>query len=825
MYAAKVLDFEARFTQNGLWTFRQAHMTFAVLLGYRVRRRMKTCHEIQSALKSLQDARRVLEGIISDVNATVNLPEKRLTVEDLIAHCNSRNKYKHSVSSSLSGIDWPFVHMFVKQVRNSRAIIWKCTIGSAKWVALPSPGYWDILAGRKHSSHRAQLASPQIGVVEANSTLNGSCEEAHVGEQEIAVEPDNDVGASAAHVKIGKLPRTPPAKVSCTASITTPSPSSSSIASPTIPQSSGSETSPPSGGTPVALSSLLPLQERSSQSLPRSNCSEGQLSPERARSLKAILQKQHSNKQKVTPQVLSQSVASHPCHPHTRDEKPARPLTAPEPYPPSHMTGSRPPAPQPMASCPKRRKTNTHKPHLQIDVVMADKLSAPKKKGGDVDRKPGFKASLFLPSKPNLKCSRSDSPPTVGLSSMKLANSATYDCNVPTLNPVWNHTVYLPLPTPSPGADAPAQWGDVLLKDFWSLGYIKIEVLDGDRFNEDIFLGEAVLLMSGFLDLRPGSATCTDYKTMSGVFPLSKRSPSDRVTGSIHATAYLHMPITIAPEKSSQSPQCGPLNRRPSDLSPMLSEKASEPHTPVSSGIKSALLRISPISSCDGMTASERRRRRATAGAVEEKNISDIAGDGTIQGSIHRSSSLPMPTSSSSPARPGSSTPYTSERDETAGSRFPFYVPPKVEALHARRCSESSKSSHKSKECILGTDSRKTRLDAQVRKLNSLANSLQVDAEVAVQSLSKKLHNKKVGHKNINKCERERDCTSEVEVHSKIEGQKYSRIYGSDRSKLVLGDRHGTSRTALADAESVMERFRMRLNDNGVGVNSIRPGV
>ena len=50
--------------------------------------------------------------------------------------------------------------------------------------------------------------------------------------------------------------------------------------------------------------------------------------------------------------------------------------------------------------------------------------------------------------------------------------------------------MYLPLPTPSPGADAPAQWGDVLLKDFWSLGYIKIEVLDGDRFNEDIFLGE-----------------------------------------------------------------------------------------------------------------------------------------------------------------------------------------------------------------------------------------------------------------------------------------------------------------------------------------------
>lgn len=31
---------------------------------------------------------------------------------------------------------------------------------------------------------------------------------------------------------------------------------------------------------------------------------------------------------------------------------------------------------------------------------------------------------------------------------------------------------------------------DTLMKDWWGKGCIKIEILDGERFNEDIFLGE-----------------------------------------------------------------------------------------------------------------------------------------------------------------------------------------------------------------------------------------------------------------------------------------------------------------------------------------------
>ena len=36
------------------------------------------------------------------------------------------------------------------------------------------------------------------------------------------------------------------------------------------------------------------------------------------------------------------------------------------------------------------------------------------------------------------------------------------------------------------------KWTESLLIDYWSHGYVKIEVMDGERFHEDIFLGEVL---------------------------------------------------------------------------------------------------------------------------------------------------------------------------------------------------------------------------------------------------------------------------------------------------------------------------------------------
>lgn len=49
--------------------------------------------------------------------------------------------------------------------------------------------------------------------------------------------------------------------------------------------------------------------------------------------------------------------------------------------------------------------------------------------------------------------------------------------------------MYLNLPIP-PTAEHNEKLTESLLSDYWSHGYVKIEVVDGERFHEEIFLGE-----------------------------------------------------------------------------------------------------------------------------------------------------------------------------------------------------------------------------------------------------------------------------------------------------------------------------------------------
>jgi hypothetical protein len=100
------------------------------------------------------------------------------------------------------------------------------------------------------------------------------------------------------------------------------------------------------------------------------------------------------------------------------------------------------------------------------------------------------------------------------------------------------------------------------LLDYWAQGHVKIHVVDGDRFNEDIFLGEVSLLLSTFLvPTRRHSMTSIHAHANGGVdvaavgdgatraplvvegtYPMAKVRPGDRVSGTLSLRAALHLP-------------------------------------------------------------------------------------------------------------------------------------------------------------------------------------------------------------------------------------------------------------------------------------------
>jgi hypothetical protein len=79
---------------------------------------------------------------------------------------------------------------------------------------------------------------------------------------------------------------------------------------------------------------------------------------------------------------------------------------------------------------------------------------------------------------------------------------------VETLFPVWNQVVYFNLPIP-PGFEQ-SDRVDSLLSDYWSHGFLKIEVVDGERFHEDIFLGEVSFSLSPPLPSLSSSSAIPD---------------------------------------------------------------------------------------------------------------------------------------------------------------------------------------------------------------------------------------------------------------------------------------------------------------------------
>ena len=124
------------------------------------------------------------------------------------------------------------------------------------------------------------------------------------------------------------------------------------------------------------------------------------------------------------------------------------------------------------------------------------------------------------------------------------------------------------------------------LLEYWSHGVIKIQIVDGERFNEDIFLGEVTLPLSAFL-VNPwhqstpitttisithdpsGRVACYSSPSQSspgllqiaGTYPMSKIRPSDRVSGTLTLRAALRLPEpTYIADLFATATQAGPLH-------------------------------------------------------------------------------------------------------------------------------------------------------------------------------------------------------------------------------------------------------------------------
>jgi hypothetical protein len=207
-------------------------------------------------------------------------------------------------------------------------------------------------------------------------------------------------------------------------------------------------------------------------------------------------------------------------------------------------------------STPNRQGSHAH---IQLDVLGADNLISACKRaaignnGVPPDRKPSLRISLYLPN------SYSEAVPVelkrVFFRSLESSTSEF------TLNPRWNKSINILLPTPkyllsktdtlsAAGSTSSGSCSELL--SWWGKGVIKVEVVDTERFNTDIHLGEVQFLLSALTNattvspLQRQSQVSVETEgafQVFGSYPLVKAPSSNRVSGTITLHVFLHTPI------------------------------------------------------------------------------------------------------------------------------------------------------------------------------------------------------------------------------------------------------------------------------------------
>ena len=196
------------------------------------------------------------------------------------------------------------------------------------------------------------------------------------------------------------------------------------------------------------------------------------------------------------------------------------------------------------------------KAHIQLSVLGAENLMAANKSKAKIDplkpdRRPSLKATLYLPKAQTSTMSHS---PNVKDKEKKFHQCTLDAPPIPTYNPVWTDSIYIPLPIPKallprvaspPTSDIVSDYKALL--SYWGQGHIQIEIIDTERFNEDINLGEITLLLSSLCNTtfqKSTSSSSSDPSVLevSGTYGLKKGKGSSRVSGSLSLRAYIHLP-------------------------------------------------------------------------------------------------------------------------------------------------------------------------------------------------------------------------------------------------------------------------------------------
>lgn len=502
-----------KFTQGGLWSLKMSDKMFGLLLGYRVRKIMKST-KVKSSLAAFKDIMKVLKDLVSSTAGLLDKDESKSctnTIDELINVINNgveRRKFPLVLTA-----DWVFIKSLLKQLNQQQQKVHRLVFEGSKWIPFPSPGFVSLSDAYKRLC------------ISQNALVKGTPPRPSISNE---TPPRPTPQRREQNTFMTPPPPPPPIQHS-----ERKTPNSLQSTPHRIPTSESPQIQRPRPLGEALDKKLLDFVETT-------NLEGSDIDPLFLKSsLSRVKALSISMNQQKHEQARSSSADDRPLGSSRMRRSQSLDTSARE----IDVTLK----PEPVSSS-QRRST---KGHIQLDVLSADKLM-PAKRGGGIgplpDRKPGMKISLF-----QLVNNGNNS------TEMKRIHQTEKQYEQTTLNPRWGSSFYLFLPCPKQifqrfideipdfliTIQDPMRKDEIYrrirreLLDWWGAGSINITIVDGERFNDNVFLGETSLLLSSFLVPKAGKDHTSD---LGGSFPLNKINASDKVSGSVKIHAYLHMP-------------------------------------------------------------------------------------------------------------------------------------------------------------------------------------------------------------------------------------------------------------------------------------------
>ena len=588
---------EDKYSQKGKWPKSTSDKIFGLLLGYRIRKIMKS-NKVKATVAAFKDIMKVLTDVVT---GTAGLLDSDLsnsctkTIESMINAINAGNERKKF--PLVLTADWIFIKSLLKQLNQQQQKFHRMIFEGSKWI--PFPGFVCLADAFKRLCVSSIV--PIKGQTPPRQVLPKETPPRQIQTPQQRKTPTTQERKNN-DIQTFLTPPTPP-----------PSIQSQSTRLSSQQRTPSSKESTPYGVTPTSIPSVSespqirprPLREAFDDDLQDSvsivKIEGNEIDPQflkaslsRVKALSISMNQQKQSNADDRPLGSSRVRRSQSLDMSVREFDPS--LKA-----------------EPISSSQRR----SAKAHIQLDVLLADKLMPAKRgnsregAGPTPDRKPGLKISLFqLVNNGNSSVE------------MKKIHQAVRDFDETTLNPRWGSTFYLFLPSPKHILQTyidefpnilnvitdPNKKEEIFqriskdLLNWWGDGYVNITVIDGERFNDNVFCGEATFLLSSFLVPKKGKDHSFD---VSGTFPLNKINAADRVSGSIKIHTYLHMPDetyifdTIASLISANN------------SSPASSDDMKVSHSPenVENNVKKNLINVMQSPPRDSSSSSSRRNR------------------------------------------------------------------------------------------------------------------------------------------------------------------------------------------------------------------------